>query len=80
LCRSAPSEEALAMRHLSGLTRGAVNVIMAGFFVLVGAGAAAQAGRGKVAELLVVLALLCGAAGGGLLVLARRREQAHRAD
>jgi hypothetical protein len=68
------------MRHLSGLTRGAVNVIMAGFFVLVGAGAAAQAGRGEVADLLVVLALLCGATGGSMLMLARRRGQAHRAD
>ncbi|MGD0067891.1 MAG: hypothetical protein ABSB76_31225 [Streptosporangiaceae bacterium] len=68
------------MRHLSGLTRGAVNVIMAGFFVLVGAGAAAQAGRGKVADLLVVVALLCGAAGGSMLMLARRRGQAHRVD
>jgi hypothetical protein len=65
----------LAMRHLPGLTRGAVNVIMAGFFVLVGAGAAAQAGRGKVADLLVVLALLLGAAGSGMLVLARKRGQ-----
>jgi hypothetical protein len=67
------------MRHLSGLVRGAINTIMAGFIVLVGAGAAAEVGQTKVAVLLVVLALLCAAAGASLLITARRHGHADRA-
>jgi hypothetical protein len=67
------------MRHPSGLVRGAINTIMAGFIVLVGAGAAAEVGQAKVAELLVVLSLLCGAAAASLLITARRRGNADRA-
>jgi hypothetical protein len=63
------------MRQLSGLMRGAINLIMAGFIALIGAGAAAEVGHGRYAAPLIAVALLCGATGAGLLVLARKREQ-----
>jgi hypothetical protein len=63
------------MRQLSGLMRGAINLIMAGFIALVGAGAAAEVAHGRYVAPLIAVALLCGAAGAGLLALARKREQ-----
>jgi hypothetical protein len=54
--------------------RRAINVIAIGFFILVGAGAAAEAGKGVVAELMAAVALICGFVGWRILVAARKQS------
>jgi hypothetical protein len=63
------------MRQLSALMRGAINLIVAGFIALIGAGAATEVAQGRFVTPLIAVGLLCGAAGVGLLILARKREQ-----
>lgn len=54
--------------------RAGINVIGAGCFILIGAGAAAVAGPGIIAALMALVALLCGLAGWRMLTAARKQS------